>query len=74
MRSRIVAAIAALSIAITGAAWSGCGGSDDEAQEKVDEVQKQVDEATEGASEEAQEQIDKAQEKIDKAQEKAGGY
>jgi hypothetical protein len=70
MRSRIVAALAALSIALTGAAWSGCGGGEDEADEQIDKVQKQVDEATEDAGSEAQEGIDKAQEKINKAQDK----
>jgi hypothetical protein len=68
MRSRIVAAIAALSIALTGAAWSGCGGGDDEADDQIDQVQEQVDEATEDAPDEAQEGIDEAQDKIDQAQ------
>ena len=70
MTKRIVATLAALAIALTGVAWSGCGGSDaeDEAQDQIDQVQEQVDKATENAPEEAQEGIDKAQEEIDKAQ------
>src|SRR5918995_2884207 len=70
MPRTIVAALAALSLAVAGAAWSGCGGDDeDAANEQVDEIQEQVDEATEDVEGEAQEGVDKAQEKIDKAQE-----
>jgi uncharacterized FlaG/YvyC family protein len=72
MRNRIVAAIAALTIGLTGAAWSGCGGDDDEAQDQVDEIQEQVEKKTEDAGEEAQEQIDKAQEQVEKKTEDAG--
>jgi gas vesicle protein len=70
---RIVAVGVAAVLALTGAAWSGCGGDDaeDEAQEQVDEVQDQVDESTDELNDEAQKQIDKAQEEIDKAQEEA---
>jgi uncharacterized protein YdgA (DUF945 family) len=72
MTKRIVATLAVLAIAITGVAWSGCGGSDaeDEAQDQIDQVQEQVDKATENAPGEAQEGIDKAQEEIDKAQDR----
>jgi peptidoglycan hydrolase CwlO-like protein len=70
---RIVAVAVAALLALTGAAWSGCGGNDaeDEAQEQVDEVQEQVEKQSEELNEEAQEQIDKAQKKIDEAQEEA---
>ena len=72
MTKRIVATLAVLAIAITGVAWSGCGGSDaeDEAEDQIDQVQEQVDKATENAPGEAQKGIDKAQEEIDKAQDR----
>jgi type VI protein secretion system component VasK len=74
MTKRIVATLAALAIALTGVAWSGCGGSDaeDEAQDQIDQVQEQVKKETEDAGEEAQEQIDKAQEQVEKKTEDAG--
>jgi len=68
---RIVAVALAALLALTGAAWSGCGGDDaeEQAQEQVDDVQEQVEKSTDELSGEAQEQVDKAQKKIDKAQE-----
>jgi len=66
-RSRIVAAVAALSIAVGGTAWAGCGSdSSEEVDEQIDQAEEQANEA----AEKAQQQVEKAQEQLKKAQEK----
>ena len=74
-RIRILAAGAALTLAVGGAAWSGC--DTDSADEQVDKATDQINKATEKAQKQldeadssVNEATEKAQKKLDKAQEK----
>ncbi len=71
-RRRVATAAATLSIALAGAAWSGCGDDQadqvtDAASEAIDNAQNQADEL----SDEAQNAIDDAQQQGQEAQDAA---
>jgi hypothetical protein len=78
-----MAIVAAGSLALAGAAWSGCGDDNaDEAQdqvnEQIDDAQKEIDEAADDAGvdadklqDEIDEQVDEAQDQVDQAMEDA---
>jgi gas vesicle protein len=90
LRRRILAGGAALALAATGAAWSGCGEDDvsdatdeidqavDDANEQADELSQEAQDQVDEATQQAEEEIDQAQEEIDQVQEDAeqgsGGY
>jgi ElaB/YqjD/DUF883 family membrane-anchored ribosome-binding protein len=71
-RRRVATIVAALSIGLAGAAWSGCGDDDaDEAQDKINQAVDEAQNEAEGLSDEAQDAIDEAQDQADEAVEEA---
>ena len=78
-RRRFLTGVAVVSIAATGAAWSGCGDDDDEAvdeainnaNEQAEEIQGDVNEALDEANEQAEEATDEALDQADEAQNEA---
>jgi len=74
LRERLPALLVALSIALAGAAWSGCGGGDDEsggeAQERIEKGIEEAKQGVEKGKEEAQKGIEKGGEEAKKGIEK----
>jgi hypothetical protein len=65
---RALSAVAVLSIAATGAAWTGCG---DDEEDEVNEAIEQANEQAEEISQEAQEAAEEAQQQAEEATDEA---
>jgi hypothetical protein len=71
---RALSAVAVLSIAATGAAWSGCGDdNEDEASSSASSIAEQANSTAQSISEGAQQQADEAQDQANQAIDEAQG-
>jgi uncharacterized protein YdgA (DUF945 family) len=66
--NRLLAGLAALAVAASGAAWSGCDDDEEDAQQVIEDAQKQLEEGLNQAQQEGEE----TQKQVDKALEDAG--
>jgi DNA anti-recombination protein RmuC len=82
-RQRVAAIVASFSIALAGAAWSGCGDDEeeeaveavnealDQAEEQADEIGQQAEEAADEAGQQAEDAADEASQALEDAQDEA---
>ena len=71
-RRRFVAVVASASIALSGAAWAGCGDDEDDVEDAVNEAIENTDEQVQDAIDAGQEQADEIQGEVDEALEENG--
>lgn len=70
-RRRAATIAVSASIALAGAAWSGCGDDSDEVQDAINDASDQAQEAIDDASQQAEDAADEAQQQADEAQQQA---